>query len=383
MKILRTAGKVLAALVLAAALIVCCAVLFLFFWPSVGKMPGAGERSEYTQRASYYYDGSFHNPNDTDTLTGEGWPPSDRRITKEVIPAVSPDFPADPSEDSLSYTWFGHSSFLLQMGSVSILVDPVFSTRCSPVGFMGPKRFSELPVSIDELPHIDAVFISHDHYDHLDYRTVLGLKDRADRFIVPLGVDVILRGWGVAEEKIITLGWWESTVLSGVEFTLVPSRHFTGRNPLKRNAVLWGGLYMNNGLHRVYYTGDGGYCGVFAQVREALGEPEVMIAECGQYDPAWRMIHMFPEETVLASVDAGAGWLIPVHWGTFCICNHAWDDPIIRVCAASEDSGVSIATPMIGQTVDYKELSSFCEHWWEDCESTTPSYGLSLRGGSL
>ena len=134
------------------------------------------------------------------------------------------------------------------------------------------------------------------------------------------------------------------------------------------NRTLWGGVYLDNGIHRVYYTGDGGYYDVFRTVREKLGAPELMIAECGQYDAAWAKVHMFPEQTVQAGLDAEAGWLIPVHWGRFCICNHAWDDSIRRVTAAAEEKGLPVATPRIGQTVNFTEISSYSEHWWEQYE---------------
>lgn len=233
------------------------------------------------------------------------------------------------------------------------------------MSFVGPKRFSELPLTAEELPKIDVLFISHDHYDHLDYRTIRAISEKTGLFIVPLGVDAILRGWGVDADRIRTLDWWESTEIDGITCTLTPSQHFTGRNPLKGNSTLWGGLYLDNGLHRVYYTGDGGYNPVFKEIRERLGAPELMLAECGQYDPAWAKIHMFPEETVQAGIDVGAERMIPIHWGSFCICNHAWDDSIRRVTAAAEASGLPLSTPRIGETVSLSDMPSRTETWWE------------------
>ena len=166
-------------------------------------------------------------------------------------------------------------------------------------------------------------------------------------------------------KKITALDWWESVELGGVTYTLTPSQHFSGRNPLKRNITLWGGLYIDSGDHRIFYTGDGGYYDVFRRIRERLGAPKLMIAECGQYDPLWSKIHMFPEETVQAGVDIGTEWLIPVHWGSYCICNHAWDDSIRRVTAAAKAADLSITAPMIGQTVDCRALSACTERWWE------------------
>jgi L-ascorbate metabolism protein UlaG (beta-lactamase superfamily) len=365
MKLLKYAGKVILIIALIVVILALIVLLFLNFYPFVGKTPDKGERVELEKRSKHYSDGQFHNENEVTTMTGKAYPSSDRKIPKTLLHAEKPSLLMDPHPGDLSFTWMGHSSFLLQMGTTNILVDPVFSSRSSPVQFAGPRRFSELPLTADELPDIDVLFISHDHYDHLDYHLIRQIKDRVGAMIVPLGVNTILRGWGVDAEKITALDWWESVEINGVTYTLTPSQHFTGRNPLKGNSTLWGGLYLDNGLHRVYYTGDGGYNDVFKNVGERLGAPDLMIAECGQYDTAWAKIHMFPEETVQAGIDAGAEWLIPVHWGSFSICNHAWDDSIRRVTTAAENGNLLIATPQIGQTVDYSNIASYTEHWWE------------------
>ncbi|MBQ3373403.1 MAG: MBL fold metallo-hydrolase [Oscillospiraceae bacterium] len=365
MKLLKCAGK--AILIIVVTLVILAAIVFLFlnFSPSVGKAPGKSERAELEKRSKHYYDGKFHNENAVTTMTGAAYPSSDRKIPKTLLRAKKPALLTDPQPGDLSFTWLGHSSFFLQMGTTNILVDPVFSVRSSPVQFAGPKRFSELPLAADELPEIDVLFISHDHYDHLDYNLIREIKDRVGAVIVPLGVDSILKGWGVDAERIYALDWWDNVEIGGISFTLTPSQHFTGRNPLKGNSTLWGGLYLNDGVHRVYYTGDGGYNSVFDSVRERLGAPELMLAECGQYDTAWASIHMFPEETVQAGIDAGAEWLIPVHWGSFSICNHAWDDSIRRVTAAAKNRDLLLATPQIGQTVVFSDIASYTEHWWE------------------
>lgn len=361
--------KILVRIILAAAalllLIVAAVILFLYFYPPVGQLPGKNEQAALEKESDRYFDGQFHNANAVNTMTGNGYSPSDRRIPEKRIAACTPAFLTDPQEGDLSFTWIGHSSFFLQLGTVNVLVDPVLSNRTSPVGFAGPKRFSELPLTAQEFPRIDVLFLSHDHYDHLDYPTFLAIRDQVGAFVVPLGVDAILKGWGVDAAKITALDWWESTEINGVSITLTPSQHFTGRNPLRGNRTLWGGAYIDDGYHRVYYTGDGGYQAGFKEVRNRLGAPDLMIAECGQYDPAWSQIHMFPEETVQAGKDVEAKWLIPVHWGSFSICNHAWDDPILRVTAAAETADLPLASPQIGQTVRYDELAVCTERWWE------------------
>ena len=360
-----TVVKILLGLIFVALATAVLVLLFLSLYPSVGRVP---DKTGPDSGSDHWADGRFHNENDIRTMTEVRSAGSTRKVPKSILPAETPSFLADAQDRDLSFTWIGHSSFLLQLGKCNILADPILSSRSSPVGFIGPKRFSELPLTAEDLPEIDVLFLSHDHYDHLDYRTILALRDRVGTFVVPLGVDTVLTGWGVDAEKLCALDWWESVELCGVTFTLTPSQHFTGRNPLKGNRTLWGGLYLDNGIHRVYYTGDGGYYGVFRTVREKLGAPELMIAECGQYDDAWAKIHMFPEQTVQAGVDAQAGWLIPVHWGSFCICNHAWDDSIRRVTAAAEAAGLPLAAPRIGQTVSLPDIASCNGHWWEAYE---------------
>lgn len=366
--ILKTIGKIVLAILLIALAAVLLVLAFLFVYPSVGSTPDKRERERLNQRSDHFSDGQFRNEHSVAMMDAEPYPSSDRRRPRRLLDAETPSLLIAPREEDLSFTWLGHSSFLLQLGKITILVDPVLSGRASPVGFAGPKRFSRLPLTAEELPEIDVLFLSHDHYDHLDYQTIWAIRDKVGAFVVPLGLDTVLTGWGVDAGKIRSLEWWESTEINGVTFTLTPSQHFTGRNPLRRNITLWGGVYMDNGAHRVYYTGDGGYYDVFRRVRERLGSPELMLAECGQYDTAWARIHMFPEETVQAGLDAGAQWVVPVHWGSFCICNHAWDDSIRRVVSAAEAAGLPLATPRIGQTVELADIASCTEHWWEAYE---------------
>lgn len=339
-------------------------LLFLKFYPSVGNTPGKNEEGQFENKTSLFHDGQFHNEQEFSLMSGKGYPISSRRKPKEIITAETPKLLTDAKEESLTFTWLGHSSFLLQLSKKNILVDPVLSERSSPVSFVGPKRFSEIPLTVEQMPEIDVLFISHDHYDHMDYNTIRNLKNKVKKFVVPAGIDSILRGWDVEDDKISTLYWWEDVEIEGIRYTLTPSQHFSGRNPLKRNVTYWGGLYITNDFHRIYYTGDGGYCNVFKEVKEKLGSPDLMISECGQYDPSWASVHMFPEEAVQAALDTDAAWMIPVHWGAFCICNHAWDDSIIRVTESAKENNIKLATPRIGETIDYDNIYSFNDEWW-------------------
>lgn len=364
MKRLKKAGIVLMILIFFLVLTVIIGLLFFKLYPSVGNTPGQNEMEQFGGKTSLFHDAQFHNEHEFSLMSGKGYPVSTRRRPKKRITAETPNLMSNMKDESLSFIWLGHSSFLLQLGKKNILVDPVLSERSSPVSFAGPKRFSEIPITAEKMPEIDILFLSHDHYDHMDYGTIKALKSKVKKFIVPAGIDSILRGWDIDDEKICTLYWWENVEIDGFHFTLTPSQHFSGRNPLKRNITYWGGVYITNDFHRIYYTGDGGYCNVFKEVKEKLGSPDLMISECGQYDPSWAFVHMFPEEAVQASLDAGAARMIPVHWGAFCICNHAWDDSIIRVTKSARENNVKLATPRIGETIDYDNIDSFHEEWW-------------------
>lgn len=303
--------------------------------------------------------------------------------TATPVPTVPPDSPVEgtgskPSDalpvhrvsnvargaaGELSVIWLGHSSFLLQMGDKNILCDPVFSERSSPVSWAGPKRFTEAPMTAEDTPEINVLFLSHDHYDHMDRETILALDAKVGAYVVPEGAQTILAGWGIAETKIHHLATWESVTLCGIRFSMTPAQHKGGRGI--GVATLAVGVFLSDGAHTVYYTGDSGYGEHFATICETFGAPDLMIAECGQYDKSWPTVHMFPEESARAAADLHATWVIPVHWGAFVLSTHAWDDSIRRFVTAAEELGIRPATPEIGQPVDYRNIASFTEHWWE------------------
>ncbi|MBR5712218.1 MAG: MBL fold metallo-hydrolase [Lachnospiraceae bacterium] len=307
--------------------------------------------------------GKFKNENDYIVMTGSISPASERRIPKETLRCETPDF-TKAKEGGLTVTWFGHSASLVQLGTVNILIDPVFGDRTSPVSFAGPKRFAERPVTAESLPDIDVLILSHDHYDHTEESTIRATADKVKHYVVPLGVDELLAGWGIPRERITALDWWDETTIDGVTYALTPSQHNSGRGPVGMD-TLWGGVYFRDGAHSVYYTGDGGYYDVFTRVYGRYGAPDLMLVECGQYDPGWAMTHMFPEQSAQAAADVHAKWVIPVHWGAYSLCNTAWDDSIIRMSAAAETKGLNLATPRIGQTVEYDEIANYREKWWE------------------
>ena len=368
MKILKICGKILLFLVIILLVILLLVWLFLKFYPSMGKTPDKEMQGGFAQITELFYDGQFHNENEFTVMTGETQKTSDRVYPKDTIPVVKNTDIQRGEKGSLTVTWYGHSSTLVQLGNKNIFIDPVLSERSSPVGFAGPKRFSEIALDLEEVPDIDVVFISHDHFDHLDYKTITTIDARVQHYIVPLGVDSYLASWGIDESKLHPLYWWESIELDGVTYTLVPSQHYAGRNPLKPNVALWSGIHFTDGNHSVYYTGDGGYYDVFTRVYEHFGEVDLMLADSGQYDKGWATTHMNPNESVQAAQDAHAKWFIPIHWGAFVLANHAWDEPPRIATQAAEQLGVNIATPRIGEVVDYEQIDMFNEYWWEEVD---------------
>ncbi|MCR5607875.1 MAG: MBL fold metallo-hydrolase [Lachnospiraceae bacterium] len=267
--------------------------------------------------------------------------------------------------DKLRFIWLGHSSIFVQTGGQNILIDPVFSNVTSPVRFIGPKRFTKVAIRPEDYPDIDVVVISHDHYDHLDKATIKIMDSKVSHYVVPMGVDKILKKWKISESKINVLSWWESVTLQDNQYTLTPSKHFSGRNPLKMNNTVFGGIYIKNDNYSVYYTGDGGYSKFFKEVYEKFGETDLMFAESGQYNKNWADHHMFPNQTVTACKDANARWFVPVHWGAFVLSTHAWNEPPEKTTEYAKEMGLNIATPRIGQLVDYDNIGEYQEKWWK------------------
>ena len=364
-KALKIGAIILASLLGLVLVLLFVALMFIEFYPGIGKTPDKAMRKSFEQKTELFYNKQFHNENTVDILTGNRNETSEMVYPTNKIPVVENVNIQSGVVGGLTVTWYGHSSSLVQLGDKNILIDPVFSERSSPVSFAGPKRFSDLAIKYENIPPIDVLFISHDHYDHLDYPTIKAIDSRVASYVVPLGIDSYLKGWGIAEEKIYSLYWWESVEIKGITYTLIPAQHYTGRNPLKSNITLWGGLHFKDDSHSVYYTGDSGYYDVFKRVYDEFGEIDLMMADSGQYDNGWASIHMTPEQSVQAAKDAHAKWFIPVHWGAFSLANHAWNDPPIRAVEEAKRQGVNIATPKIGERVDYGKIVQFQERWWD------------------
>lgn len=281
-----------------------------------------------------------------------------------IMKRAAGDFDVAPSS-GLRITWLGHSTFLVEINGQRVLVDPVFSERPSPLTWIGPARFHEIPLSIEDLPAIDAVVISHDHYDHLDHRTVLALGERVPLYIVPLGVGARLESWGVPGQRIVERDWWQEFRLGGLMFTATPARHFSGRSLVMadQNETLWSGWVIASQDHRVYYSGDTGMFPGFTAIGERLGPFDAVLIETGAYDQLWADLHIGPEQAIEARVALGSGLFIPVHWGTFDLAMHGWTEPVERVLVAAERAGVPIAVPLPGESIEPASPPRL-SRWW-------------------
>jgi L-ascorbate metabolism protein UlaG (beta-lactamase superfamily) len=259
---------------------------------------------------------------------------------------------ARPVAPGLRAWWLGHASVLLEIDGVRILTDPVLSQRASPFQFMGPARLHAAPLAIRELKNIDAVVISHDHFDHLDMETIQALARAGAHFYVGLGIGAHLERWDVPPAQIHEMDWWGKAEVRGVTFHCAPARHYSGRRRMD-NSTLWSSWMLKGPAHSVYFSGDTGYAGHFRQVRERLGAPELALIKVGAYGDTWLDIHMNPESAVRAHRDLGAITLLPVHWATFNLAYHAWEEPIVRSVAAARAQKVQIVTPQPGEKFEW------------------------------
>jgi L-ascorbate metabolism protein UlaG (beta-lactamase superfamily) len=262
-------------------------------------------------------------------------------------------------------TWFGHSAVLLEMNGVTLFLDPMLGTSPSPFPFIGGRRYSkQLPIELSDLPPIDAVLLSHDHYDHLDYGSIKHLMHKASMFIVPLGVGAHLERWGVSREKIQEHDWWDEFEFAGLRLASTPARHFSGRSLLDRNATLWCSWVIQGENTKIFFSGDSGYGPHFNEIGNKYGPFDLTLMECGQYDKRWSAIHMMPEQTVQAHLDVQGKLMIPIHWAAFTLAMHDWTDPVERAWTAAKERGVILATPRIGETVYVGSTQYPSFAWW-------------------
>ncbi len=286
------------------------------------------------------------------------------RVPKKPLPEVMPDLAEflKPSKDIKSI-WFGHSTFLLNINNKIVLIDPVFSGTASPFSFM-VKRFQKPVLDLSELPKIDYIIISHDHYDHLDMQSMIFFKDKDVKFIMPLGVGSHLIGWGVSPDKITELDWWQETQVDGLKLIATPAQHFSGRSGLKDNETLWASWVIQSENHKLFYSGDSGYDIHFKEIGDKYGPFDVAYIECGQYNEKWKEVHMLPTDSIQAFYDLKAKRFFPVHWGMFELSVHSWYEPIEIVHAASVEKGFKLLSPKIGQVIEVNDTYKI-ETWWK------------------
>jgi L-ascorbate metabolism protein UlaG (beta-lactamase superfamily) len=343
-------------------------VAYLSAFRSLGAAP-SGERLARMNKSKSFSDGRFENP---EPLKNHFWlmvvgmfhasehvtpsaPLRGKRLSRasfEVAPA-----------SGLRVTWFGHSSTLVELDGHRILTDPVWSERASPISWLGPKRFAATLLPLEELPHLDAVVISHDHYDHLDRATVESLASRGIRLIVPLGVGAHLEYWGVPSTQITELDWWESVDLGELRVVCTPARHASGRFLFDKDRTLWAGYALLGPQHRVYYSGDTGLFNAMREIGERLGPFDLAMIETGQYNQAWPDWHIGPEQAQLAHQWVRGKQMLPVHWALFGLAYHGWTEPIERSVSEAERRSTPLVTPELGETFEPAQAASI-RPWW-------------------
>ena len=331
----------------------------------------SGERLARMERSPEWHGDAFRNPqamwNDTSSalrraLSGV---PDGEPTAPVPVAATDPAVLAAPPASGLRVTWFGHSSTLLEVDGVRLLTDPIWSDRASPVEWIGPRRWYPPTIALARLPPVDAVLISHDHYDHLDWPTIVAMRAWKNVFVVPLGIGAHLQRWGIAPERIVELDWWQSTRVGALAVTLVPARHASGRLNPRSDLTLWGGFALVGERHRVYYSGDTGLFEEMADIGRRFGPFDLALVEAGQYDAAWPDWHLGPEQAVLSARRVQAKALIPVHWGLFRLAPHGWTEPVERVLAAARCTDLPVITPRPGQPVEPTALRpGDSTHWW-------------------
>ncbi len=278
-----------------------------------------------------------------------------------MLPIDPTDF--DTGKNEILYSWFGHSAVLLKVGGKNLLIDPMLGPDASPIAPFKTRRFTDDVLAvIQDLPPLDAILLTHDHYDHLDYASIQLLKGHTQKWITALGVGRHLKAWDIPADHIQEMDWWEELNLDELRMTFTPSRHFSGRGTTDRSKSLWGGFVFQYADKQVYWSGDGGYGPHFKTIGERFGSFDLGFMECGQYNKRWHAIHMFPEETVQAAIEAGVKRAVPVHWGSFSLALHSWWDPIDRFCKTAESEGLDYDVPQLGEVVS--EKAKYPE-WWK------------------
>jgi len=360
-------------LVLCVFLAAATCLLYRLLIKKFGLIPQCSDRRKLAHSANYHH-GEFHNLQPTTIFPNNQ---TQRLSTKEFLfgnkanrrpaqplPMQYIDFNSLNKEEDM-VVWLGHSSFFMQLAGKRIVADPVLGHYAAPLPFLNRAFAGDYPYAAHSMPDLDAIIISHDHWDHLDYATIIALKDRVNDIICPLGVGSHLRYWGVEPEKIHELDWHDNLVIDNLlTVHALPARHFSGRGMFAKNKTLWASFAFVTEKRKVFYSGDGGYGEHFAHIGQRFGEFDLAILENGQYDRYWPTIHMMPEQVACAAVDLRAKALLPVHAGRFSISLHSWDDPYQRLSAASHQQPYALLTPMMGEPLPLTSPNRHFPPWW-------------------
>jgi L-ascorbate metabolism protein UlaG (beta-lactamase superfamily) len=349
------------------------------FDPRVLGAAPAGLRRERMHASPRFRDGRFHNTaplaepmaeqplSKRMSIIGEFFFRRDGRSPRAPFPVASPlEAWQSPVPGELRATWLGHSTVLLELDGFRVLTDPVFGERVSPLPWAGPKRFHRTPALVSELPHLDAVIVSHDHFDHLDHPTILELARRDVTFFTSLGVGAHLEAWGVTPSRIVELDWWESATLAGgrLSFTATPSQHFSGRG-VGSNRTAWSSFVVRTDRHCVFFSGDTGLTPELVDIGKRCGPFDLVMLEIGAFHPAWGSIHLGPDNALAARRMLGSGTLLPVHWGTFDLGLHPWAEPAEILATRAPAEGVHVVTPRLGEAVLPSRIERI-DPWWRE-----------------
>lgn len=348
-------------------------LLFLHFSPQFGQKLTSDQQKEFA-KLDNFKTGKFQNLHKSPmeinfwkALKEMTKKAPNRNPSQEIDVQTIDSATLAKNDTSTQVFWFGHSTFLIIMDGKKILIDPVFSTTPSPVSFLGPKRYAKnLPISMEELPFIDAVIISHDHYDHLDYATIKNIKHKAGQFFTPLGVKNHLVAWGVAADKVTALNWWDTVAFDHIQLVCTPARHFAGRGLLDRSTTLWSSWIIKGHKDNIFFSGDSGYDIHFKEIGDKYGPFDLSLMECGQYNEDWKYLHMMPEETAQAAADLNSKLTMPIHWGAFSLAYHDWTDPVERMKIKAHELNVSVATPQIGEPLLLGNHTYPTSNWWTE-----------------
>lgn len=337
----------------------------------------SGERLSRMRASPQWEDGGFANPqpiiNHNKEMLTSMFEGSDYASPDGPLPVIfGGEALKNAPESGLRLTWMGHSTVLIELDGQRVLTDPIWGERASPFTWIGPKRWYEPPVPLEALPPVDAVIISHDHYDHLNHVTIEAMAQWDTTFITPLGVGAHLASWGVPEENIVELDWWEGHTLGGLTITATPSRHASGRGILDQNKTLWASYVLKKGEHDVYFSGDTGLFPAMAEIGERFGPFDVTMIEVGAYHRAWPDWHIGPEQAIIGHNMLKGELLMPIHWGLWNLALHGWTEPAERVLVAAEAAKVNLVMPRPGESLEPAAPPPVVKWWpevpWETAE---------------